>query len=85
MHESDKNETVEALEAINETLKKIEHTQMSNFVQLSRIYDILTVNGLGGTPPEILEVIEGHQKGLIHTSEPALAAFGEGFDDEDSE
>ena len=82
LHESDKDETLETLKAIQATLEKIEHTQMSNFVQLSRIYDVLTVQGLGGSPPEILEVIEGHVEGLIHTATPNLASFGNGFDEE---
>lgn len=82
MHEVDKEQTT--LEAIHETLKKIEHAQMSTFVQMSRIYDVLALSGMGATPEEILALIEGHKDGIINTATPTLARFDDGFDDDPS-
>lgn len=65
------------------SLNDLYELQMSLFVQLSRIYDVLAFMARNGTPEEFVEMMDNHEKGIIGTSLPKLVDFGADYKEEE--
>jgi len=67
------------------TLDDLYEIQMSLFVQMSRVYDVLTHIARNGSPEDFVEMMDNHEKGIIGTSLPKLNQFGADYEEEDRE
>lgn len=78
MHEAEPT-SAEILKGVNEGLDVLNETLMACMVQLSRIYDILAVEHYAKRSrygDEAAELLNGHERGDIHTTAPVLRSFG---------
>jgi len=64
------------------TLDDLFEIQMSTFVQLSRIYDVLTFIARNGSAEDFVEMMENHENGIINTSLPKLNQFGADYEED---
>lgn len=81
MHESDKQET--QLSDILDKMDQLLDAQMSVFVQMSRLYDVMSATATGATEEDIVDMLNSHKAGRIFTPAPVLKEFGAGEEDDE--
>jgi len=70
------------LDAINENLERLYDSQMSTFVQVSRIYDVVAATGAGVDKRVVIDILTAHEEGIIDTQAPVLSSFGANTEEE---
>jgi hypothetical protein len=73
------------LEELNEKMDRLYDVQMSTFVQLSRIYDLLALTAMGETAEGLTQVLVDHKMGVIQTAVPTVHTFGAAWDDDEED
>lgn len=86
MHESNVSSKTDShrLDEIIDRLDKLYDAQMSMFVQISRVYDIMAAKVVGETAEGFTEILTDHQNGIIQTSVPTVKSFGAGYEDDNA-
>lgn len=80
MHESDKDPVLEELRKQTEVLERIYDAQMSTFVQVTRLYDVFVSSATGGDQEDLVNLMDNHEKGIIHTAPPVIKEFGAAYE-----
>lgn len=73
----------EAMAKHAESLEKVNETAMGTFVQISRLYDVVSAYLATQDKQAVINILNMHEEGLIYSTAPVLRGFGTGEADDD--